>query len=983
MRKVSIGCTIHFCLIFLATEHVCSSGLTDAGPPRDSPVAAFSNEATSYILTKNEKGAFALSSSGRSAPFHISSQDFPGVLRVLKHLQSDIARVTNASPDIAMDKLPAAKEIVLVGTLGKSPVIDKLVHEKKLDVNGIAGKWETFLIQVIEKPLPNVDRALIIAGSDKRGTIFGMYDLAAQIGVSAWHYWADVPVKKKSEIYVVPGRHTLGEPAVKYRGIFINDENPALLGWVNKTFGGFNHHFYEKVFELILRMKGNFLWPAMWGKAFYDDDSLNAPLADEYGVVISTSHHEPMMRAHVEWQRYGAGPWNYEKNEAKLREFWRTGIKRMKNYESIVTLAMRGDGDEPMTEEANIGLLQRIVKDQREILGQVTGKDVTTIPQVWALYKEVQDYYDHGMRVPDDVTLLLCDDNWGNIRKLPQRDEKPRAGGYGIYYHYDYVGGPRNYKWLNTNQISRVWEQMHLAYRYGANRIWIVNVGDIKPVEFPIEFFLDYAWNPEQWPAEHLPEYTRLWAERQFGPEHAQDIADILTQYTRFNSRRKPELLAPDTYSLVNYREAETVVAEYNELSARARRISDSLPAKYKDSFYQLVLHPVEACANLNELYVTVGKNRLYAQQGRAATNALAQKARELFTRDAEITHYYNNVMANGKWAHMMDQTHIGYTYWQQPDSNSMPEVKAIAIPGAAEMGVAIEGSTHWWPHEKSEAVLPEFDPYHQQTYYIEIFNRGRTPFEYSVQAGESWVKIDNAKGTIETEKRLWISVDWQHAPTGKQRVPLTITGHNNRRVVVQVVINNPVTPKRDEITGFVESNGYVSIEAEHYTRVVEASPSKWQRIPDLGRTLSAMTPVPVTAPPQTPGGDSPRLEYQIHFFNKGEVKVKAYLSPTLNFHNNHGLRYAISFDDEAPQIVNMHANKNFQDWEESVRNNVTIEASKHVINAPGKHVLKFWMVDPGVVLQKLVVETSGAKPSYLGPPESFRGVGRSGKDGF
>ncbi len=291
-------------------------------------------------------------------------------------------------------------------------------------------------------------------------------------------------------------------------------------------------------------------------------------------------------------------------------------------------------------------------------------------------------------------------------------------------------------------EISRVWEQMHLAYRYGANRIWIVNVGDIKPMEFPIEVFLDYAWNPEQWPAERLPEYTRLWAERQFGPEHAQDIADILTQYTRFNSRRKPELLAPDTYSLVNYREAETVVAEYNELAAEAQRISDSLPAEYKDAFYQLVLHPVEACANLNELYVTVGKNRLYAQQGRAAANTLAQKARELFKRDAEITHYYNNVMANGKWAHMMDQTHIGYTYWQQPDSNSMPEVKAIAIPGAAEMGVAIEGSAHWWPHEKSEAVLPEFDPYHQQTYYIEIFNRGRTPFEYSVQAGELWVEI-------------------------------------------------------------------------------------------------------------------------------------------------------------------------------------------------------------------------------------------------
>jgi hypothetical protein len=934
----------------------------------------------SYVSTARAKGAFTLSASGKSAPLYASSQDHPGVLRVLKHLQADITRITNAPPEVSIDKLSAANEIVLIGTLGKSPMIDKLVQDKKLDVNGIAGKWEAFLIQVIEKPLPNIDRALIIAGSDKRGTIFGMYDLSAQIGVSPWYWWADVPVKKKPEIYVLPGHHTLGEPTVKYRGIFINDENPALLGWVNKTFGGFNHNFYEKVFELILRMKGNFLWPAMWGKAFYDDDSLNAPLADEYGVVISTSHHEPMMRAHVEWQRYGSGPWNYEKNETKLREFWTEGVKRMKNYESIVTLAMRGDGDEPMSEEANVALLQKIVKDQREILAEVTRRDVASIPQVWALYKEVQDYYDHGMRVPDDVTLLLCDDNWGNIRKLPQRDEKPRAGGYGIYYHYDYVGGPRNYKWLNTNQISRVWEQMHLAYRYGANRIWIVNVGDIKPMEFPIEFFLDYAWNPEQWPAERLPEYTELWVARQFGAEHAKDIAEILMAYTKFNSRRKLELLAPDTYSLVDYREAETVVAEYNELAARARHISDSLPAEYKDAFYQLVLHPVEACSNLNELYVTVGKNHLYAQQGRTATNALAQKARELFKRDAEITHYYNNVMANGKWVHMMDQTHIGYTYWQQPDSNSMPKVEEIEIPVVSEMGVAIEGSTNWWPNEKSEAVLPEFAPYHQQTYYIEIFNRGQTPFEYSVQTGEPWVKVDKANGKIETEARLWVSVDWKSAPIGKQRVPITIAGPNNGRVVVQAIVNNPLSPKRDEITGFVESNGYVSIEAEHFTRAVEPSPIKWQRIPDLGRTLSAMAPLPVTSPPQTPESNGARLEYQIHFFSKGEVKVKAYLSPTLNFHNNQGLRYAVSFDGEPPQIVNMHANKTFQDWEKSVANNITIEVSKHVLNEAGKHVLKFWMVDAGVVLQKLVIETGESKPSYLGPPESFHRIGTNGK---
>lgn len=935
------------------------------------PQIFLANVNPSYISTEKGKGNFTLSESGKPAPLCVSSQDYPGVIRVLEHLQTDIGHVTNTLPVLSIDTIPAAREVVLVGTLGKSPLIDKLVRDKKLEVADIAGNWDTFLIQVIENPLPKVDRALIITGSNKRGTIYGMYDLSEKIGVSPWYWWADVPVKKKTNIYILPGRHTIGEPAVKYRGIFINDEAPALSGWAYEKFGGFNAKFYEKVFELILRMKGNFLWPAMWGRAFYVDDPYNPKLADEYGVVVSTSHHEPMMRAHAEWAQFGSGPWNYEKNEETLKEFWREGIKRMDDYESIVTIGMRGDGDEPMSEEANIALLQRIVKDQREILGEVTGKDITDIPQVWALYKEVQEYYDKGMRVPDDVTLLLCDDNWGNIRKLPKLTENPRPGGYGIYYHYDYVGGPRNYKWLNTNQISRIWEQMHLAYRYGANQIWVVNVGDIKPMEFPIQFFLDYAWNPEEWPAERLPEYTRLWAEQQFGEKYSKDIADILTKYTRYNSRRKPELLSPDIYSLVNYREAETIVNDYKKLAEKAQLVHDTLPVEYQDAFYQLALHPVMACANLNDLYVTVGKNRLYAKQGRTLTNSLADKARELFNKDAEITNYYNNILANGKWNHIMDQTHIGYTYWQQPEKNAMPEAKTIEIPVAAEMGVAIEGSVNWWPEDSSEAILPEFDPYNHQSNYLEIFNRGQAPFEYSIQAGEPWIKINN-NGKIETEERLWISVDWDKAPAGKQRVPITITGPDNRRVVVQVPIHNPSSTKRDLKQCFIEANGYISMEAEHYTRAMNTDPITWQQIPDLGRTLSAMSPFPVTAPTQSPGGDSSRLEYQIYLFSEGEVKVKAYLSPTLNFHNNQGLRYGISFDNEPVKIINMHANKTFQDWEESVRNNITIEVSSHVLTEAGKHVLKFWVVDTGIVLQKLVVETGQVKPSYLGPPESF-----------
>jgi len=970
-------------ILFLAViTLIVSAEISVSASPQDAPVP----ESTSYISRKSAEGCFTLSDAGKSVPLYVGTDDYPGVVKALKHLQADIARVTNAEPELYIDKIPKSKEFVLVGTLGKSPLIDKLVQAKKIDVTDIAGRWEKFLLQVVEKPLPDVDRALVIAGSDKRGTIYGIYDLSKEIGVSPWYWWADVPPKKSKKLYVLPGRHTKGEPAVKYRGIFLNDEEPALGRWAVEKYGGFNHEFYEKLFELILRLKGNYLWPAMWWASFNSDDPLNPKLADEYGVVMGTTHHEPMNRAHAEWKKSKGGEWNYETNAEKLCEFWTEGIQRMDSYESIVTLAMRGDGDKAMSESTNIALLEKIVADQRKILADVTGKDLKSIPQLWALYKEVQDYYDKGMTVPEDVTLLLCDDNWGNIRRLPKPGVPPRSGGYGIYYHFDFVGGPRSYKWLNTSPIPRIWEQMHLAYRHGVDRIWLVNVGDLKPMEFPIEFFLDYACAPDKLPAERLPEYTRLWAQQQFGPQHATEIADIISKYTKYNGRRKPELLAPDTYSLAHYREAETIVAEYNKLAAEAEKIYNAMSPEYKDAYYQLVLHPVKACANLNELHVTVAKNRLYAKQGRAATNDLADRVKVLFKKDTEISHYYNKVLAGGKWNHMMDQTHISYTYWQQPDKDVMPEVKNVEIPEVADMGVSIEGSDSWWPMDKTEAVLPQFDPYNKQTYYIEIFNRGQMPFDYKIESAEPWLTVTPNQGKVDKELRVWVSVNYKQAPAGKTSAAVTITGPDEKQAVIHAPVNNPVSPKPDQVAGFVESNGYVSIEAEHYCSAVNADPIKWLLIPNLGRTLSGITPVPVTAPSQKPQGDSPRLEYRMYLFSNGKVKVKVYLSPTQNFHNTQGLRYAISFDDQSPQIVNIHIKDTVPDWQypmgwiQAVSDNIKVTVSEHLIDKPGEHTLKFWMVDPGIVLQKIVVETGEVRPCYLGPPESFYRPANQGK---
>ncbi len=639
------------------------------------PSRGFSIGQPKYVETTPAPSSFRLVHEGTAAMLYVDPNDYEGVARAAHDLQADIFHVSSCKALLNEDGKSLTGDVILIGTIGKSRIIDRLIRERKIDVSQIAGKWESTLIQMVSHPLPGVARGLVIAGSDKRGTIYGIYDLSEQIGVSPWYWWADVPVEHKNALYVKAGRWVQGEPAVKYRGIFLNDEAPSLSGWAKEKFGGLNHQFYEKVFELLLRLKANFLWPAMWDNAFNEDDPLNPKLADEYGIVMGTSHHEPMLRAQQEWKRHGEGPWDYTVNAKTLDAFWEEGIERNKNYESAITLGMRGDGDMPMAEKDDIALLEKIVADQREIIARHQTPTLASDPQVWALYKEVQGYYEKGMRVPDDIILLWCDDNWGNIRRLPTTDERKRSGGAGIYYHFDYVGGPRSYKWLNTNPIAKVWEQMNLASAYGANRIWIVNVGDLKPMEFPIEFFLNLARDPNRWGKDHLQEFTELWAEREFGSEYAAEIADIVSRYTQYNGRRKPELLEPDTFSQVNYREADRVYTEWKSLTERAERVYQQLPEDKRDAYFELVLYPTNASAIVNELYITAGKNHLYAAQGRVSANDLAAEARDLFAKDAALSDEYNHRLAHGKWDHMMDQTHIGYTFWNEPPLNAMPAV--------------------------------------------------------------------------------------------------------------------------------------------------------------------------------------------------------------------------------------------------------------------------------------------------------------------
>lgn len=805
-----------------------------------------------FVFTQKNTSYFPLAVDGKPVSIHTDNSDYKGVLRAVNDLKEDLRKVTGNSPQQG-----ATKFTLIIGTVGKSPTIDKLIQTGKIEAKDLKGKNEKYIIKTVTAPLEGIDAALVIAGSDKRGTIYGIYELSSQIGVSPWYYWADVPVVNQKNLYVKPGTYTEGEPAVQYRGIFLNDEAPALTGWSKATFGGFNHQFYEKVFELLLRLKGNFLWPAMWGSAFYDDDPLNGPLADEYGIVMGTSHHEPMALAQQDWKRRGEGAWDYTKNGEVLRKFWASGIERAKNWESLITIGMRGDGDEPMSEESNIDLLQKIVKDQRNIISKVTGKKAEQVPQVWALYKEVQDYYDKGMRVLDDVTLLLCDDNWGNVRKLPDLNAPKRKGGYGMYYHFDYVGAPRNSKWININPIPRVWEQMNLTYQYGVRKIWVVNVGDLKPMEYPISFFLDMAWNPDRFNANNLSQHTEQWAAQQFGNTHAKEIAHLINMYSKYNRRVTPEILNDTIYSLENYNEWQRVKDEYKALSLEALKLFYLMPSEYRDSYDQLVLFPIQACANLYEMYYAVAMNRKLAAQKDVKANDWAEKVRSYYERDSILTYHYNNIMSSGKWNHMMDQTHIGYTYWQQPTENSMPKVTYVP--------------------DKEKTTVP----------YL-----------------------------------------------------------------------------------FIDENGYISIEAEHYSRAVNGKTTDWLIIPDLGRTLSGITTTPCTETPD----ENMYLEYDFETSYNGNATVYILLSPTLNFNDNKGLRYAVSINRGKEEIVNFNGQYNDQkiwwSWNAWAINETTVQQT--ISSSPtNRHTLRFRPLDPGIVLQKIMIDLGGLKPSYLGAPES------------
>lgn len=573
-------------------------------------------------------------------------QDWEGVKIAVRSLRNDLQAVTGSqcAP-------------IKVGTVGKSSIAKQYPKLMRM----LKGKWEQYIITSVTNSKDD-SKSLLILGSDKRGTIYGIYELSRQIGVSPWYWMADAPITRHDSIYINEGIYTDGEPKVKYRGIFINDEWPSFGTWCNNQFGGINSKAYSHIFELLLRLKANYFWPAMWGSRFNEDDPLSPKVADDMGIVMGTSHHEPMMRAHKEYvnRRDEVGPWDYAKNPARLDKFFTDGLERNKAYENIITIGMRGDGDVAMgtgNDADNMKTLGKVIDSQRRIISNVYGKKAEEVPQLWAIFTEVQRYYDAGFTVPDDVTLLLCDNNWGYIRRKGRDFERKRKGGLGLYYHIDMNGGPWNDRWVNTTTIPKLREQLNLAYQSGIDRIWIINVGDLKPKEVPIDFIMRYAWNPEAIQPGDEKTYLKDFAASVFGSEYAEEIADIIAKYSKYNLWRKPEVQYPGIF---NIQEMLKVNNLWQSLVLRTEILKSKLPKDAQDAFYELVYYPVVASAGVAQIY-------------NSATIGDSTHIELLMEKDRKLTDYYNKVLAEGKWNGMMLDNHIGYTQWSIPDANRNP----------------------------------------------------------------------------------------------------------------------------------------------------------------------------------------------------------------------------------------------------------------------------------------------------------------------
>ncbi|KAL7425257.1 hypothetical protein Q5752_000945 [Cryptotrichosporon argae] len=997
-------------------------------------------------------GSLTLASADAALPILLDSTDAEALHIAARTFAEDVLRVVGVKPEIYVDTLPAAvTAAIVVATVG-SALLGKKKANGAAEPNGHAqipllkdtndaleGKWESYDVRV-EAGLAGTAEALVVKGSDARGAIFALYTLSEHFGVSPWYWWADVPAAKHA-VLAFPRAAVLahGEPTVKYRGFFLNDEQPVLWNWAATHFGiapgqpPFQAAMYEKVFELVLRLRGNYMWPAMWASMFAVDGSgvvddvpsapepgPNQALAARMGVVMGTSHHEPMARNQREFtvSHAAAGAaWDYEKNPDWLDAFWKFGAERARraDAETVFTVGMRGDGDLPL-DGANVKLLEKITARQQEILKEVyPDKPLKDIPQMWAMYKEVMGYFANGLEVPDEVTALLCDDNWGNLMAVLPAG-RVSSGGGGIYYHADYVGDPRSYKWTNTVPLAKMWEQLTVAHTFRTDKIWICNVGDLKNLETPLEYFMDLGYDLGRWGRDSLLAYLREKAERDFGLEDGTETAEIMAKYSILASRRKAELLDSNTYSIVSYSEAERSLADWAELETRARAVHGALPDARKTPFYEMVLSPVLLNANLNRLYTGAARSNLYATQARTAANVCARDALDCFERDQQLTDEYH-ALEGGKWGNMLVQPHINYQYWQGPMRNSMPPVSFVtshtgSYPtgqrwGALHTRFTVSDCRGAWPGDNKfncplgyacpDPTLLPMDRWGRAR-WVDVGSGGNRDVAFTVVADQPWVVLSTTAGTItgdgKNDARVTIGVDWDAfdtSPADEAHVTFDCTDHAHMVVTVPIV-RTPALPAG--FKGAVQGDGYVAIEAAHFQAhrpaIIDsletagggakvAQTHEWAEIPFYGRTLSGLAVLPHArfdvAPAEAP---SVTYDFFVHAVPAGPVEVNLHVGPSLNFFL--GTRLALGVQLDAGDVKRIEPIPEAKlgdlpaDWEHVVANEIREVKTLIDVTTTGKHSLTVYGLTAGVVLERVLLDFGGIAArdhSYLGPPES------------
>ncbi len=929
----------------------------------------------SMISRSTVEGGFRIFAEGKAATIVLSEEDFPQVIRAAKDLSEDMKRVTGTASPVETDGR-ASPGAIIVGTIGKSPLIDGLVKEgklSKLNVDAIRGKWESYLIQV--RP-----DSMIIAGSDKRGTIYGIYELSKRIGVSPWYWWADVPVVHSDVLYAKSSLYVQEPPKVKYRGIFINDEEPSFGNWSRANFGGINSKMYAHMFELILRLKGNYLWPAMWGKAFNEDDPLNPAVADEYGVIMGTSHHEPLMRNQEEWTKRSRdlGEWNYRQNGENMRKFWLEGLKRNAKFDNLPTVGLRGDGDLPLDPNAqfdsNRELLHQLFRDQRELIREAYGRDPATVPQMWVVFNEIWTFYNKGVRPPEDVIVTFSDSNFGYLLQLPDEEARKHPDQLGLYYHIDMNGGPWNDRWISTRPIPQIAHQLYIAYQYGIHGMWIVNVGDLKPKEAEIDFILEYAWDPGRIPLAGVNNWLKCWC-RDIFPEDCSDAcANLIRDYIRLNYIRKPEIQQTRIWSAVNYDEADQFAQKWQNLVQIAEQRKTRMPPEYADVFYQLVYYPVVAGAGTAQIYTELAKADQFAKQGRASAAASLKKAQELFEKDKELSDYYNSdKMASGKWKNMMSDKHIGYTQWSMPANNALPRISQMPKPtDEPTLGVVVEGTEKAAPHQVESLTLPTFGFLSGEKYPITLFNRSdKGRIECTLTVDRPWVKLSRSKVVVNgaADETVLVSV----VPNAVKDGPATVTVEAEGIQPVKITVN-AVSPAA-EIPAFYGSGaGPIVIRASDYAGKHDVKGAKWTKIDGLGRWYDAMTGYPLPSKSILPPEPAPTLEYDVYIPEPGKVTVDVEImpifpdNPTAGALNVRELRIGTAFDDDPVKVTDTLA-REFKRLNNEVFENVRKVRVTHEVKTAGRHTFKVVMVDPVVAVERLVFYPELVRRSYLGAP--------------